>query len=886
MAKLTPMMEQYIELKKANSDCILFFRLGDFYEMFFEDALTASRELEITLTGRDCGMEERAPMCGVPYHSADSYIARLVEKGYDVAICEQVESPSEAKGIVKREVVRIVTSGTITDINNLDEKKNNYLSAIAISDKSIGLTYADITTGDLYSTEIKGSRDEALSKALDELARIDPSELLTNVDFESEELSILKVKFKDKIKKVDNSYFDRERSVDNILSQFNIHSISSLGLDSESSVVLSTGILLEYLKTTQKMTIDHMSNINLYSIENYMIMDINTRRNLELLQTIRGDSKKGTLLSVLDKTSTSMGARLLKKWIESPLLNPENIEQRLNVVSSLKDNNIIREELDTCLKKIYDIERLLGKLVYGNCNGRDLISLKTSVSQLPKVKEILLQSENNTLIDLVSKMDILEDVFEIIDRGIEEEPPISVKEGNIIKEDYSTELKELRDITMNGKKYLSRIESREREKTGIKNLKIKYNKVFGYFIELSKSNIDKAPDSYIRKQTLANAERYITEELKQVEDKILGSEDKMIDLEYRLFNEIREKLKAQSSKIQETAKMISKIDVFNSLSKVAFLNDYNKPEITTDGALEIIGGRHPVIEKMVEENMFISNDTNLDLRENRIMIITGPNMSGKSTYMRQVALINLLAQIGSFVPADYAKVSVADRIFTRIGASDDLSQGQSTFMVEMSEVANILSNATEKSLIVLDEIGRGTSTYDGLSIAWAVVEYISKSSNIGAKTLFATHYHELTELESKLEGIKNYRIKVEEKPGKDIVFLRKIERGGALRSYGIEVAKLAGVREEVVKRAYEILNSLEEQDLNKKSSSQISIFSNECLVKETEESNKSNVPNEKLDSAKEEVFNKLKTLDMMNMTPLEAMNTLYSLWQESVSIKE
>lgn len=890
MAKLTPMMEQYTDLKERYSDCILFFRLGDFYEMFFEDALTASRELEITLTGRDCGLEEKAPMCGVPHHSADGYIARLVEKGYKVAICEQVEDPSKAKGIVKRDVVRIITSGTITDMDKLDEKSNNYLASLYVGRKGIGISYVDITTGDSYTTEILGTGPESLSKCIDEIGKIAPSELLVNTGVEGDFCAELQSRF-DEVRTLEGWYFEKELCISNIISQFKVHSLSGIGMDASSFAAISLGALLEYLKVTQKQSLDHISSVNVYIVENYMMLDMSTRRNLELLETIRGKSKKGSLLSVLDKTATAMGGRLIKSWIESPLLDKYEIERRSAVVESLTEDITMMDQLDEKLKQIYDMERLVGKLVYGNCNARDLISLKHSISQLPHIVKSLEDSESQELRQMGEGMDILWDLYELVDSAIEEEPPIGIKEGNIIKENYSPELKELRDIALNGKSYLSRIEERERARTGIKNLKIKYNKVFGYFIELSKSNIDKAPSDYIRKQTLANAERYITEELKEIENKILGSEDRMVELEYEIFGEIREKLRANSQRIQSTARSISKIDVLNSFAKAAYLNNYIRPEILEDGSLYIENGRHPVVEKMVAEGRFISNDTYMNGESDRMMIITGPNMSGKSTYMRQVALITLMAQIGSFVPADSAKISVADRIFTRIGASDDLSEGQSTFMVEMSEVANILNNATEKSLIVLDEIGRGTSTYDGLSIAWSVVEYISGKSNLGAKTLFATHYHELTELEEVLEGVKNYRVAVEEKPGEDIVFLRKIERGGADRSYGIEVAKLAGVRPEVIARAAEILRKLEENDLNKKSPSQLSIFSEESreeskTIRESGMSySASAVQSEKEDSEYEEIVAEIVGLDIMNMSPLDSINILHSLWKKSVKIK-
>ncbi|MDO5708436.1 MAG: DNA mismatch repair protein MutS [Andreesenia angusta] len=871
MAKLTPMMKQYMDIKEKHQDSILFFRLGDFYEMFFDDALKASKELEITLTARDCGLKEKAPMCGVPYHSSDGYIRKLIEKGYKVAICEQVEDPSEAVGIVKRDVIKIITSGTVSDPKMLDEKSNNYLASLFIDKnmKYAGISYTDITVGEIFTSEIPLKEDKDIYRIVDEIGKIMPKELLTNIDLLSEEYREKFLKFESSINYIDSWYFDYNSAVNNIKSQFKIASLQGIGLERGFAGIYSTGAILEYLFETQKTQIENIRRIHRYNIDDFMVIDINTRRNLELLETIRGNRKKGSLLSILDYTQTSMGGRMLKKWIEEPLLDRKKIENRLNFIENLLADIILMDELGEGLRKVYDMERLISRIAQGSANGRVLLSLKNSVSQLPYIKEVLNNSNIKAFKEISEKIDPLDDVFNIIDSSIEEECPIGVNDGNLIKETYSEELKELRDISRNGKKYLLEIERKEQDSTGIKNLKISYNKVFGYFIEVTKSHLDKVPKHYIRKQTLANSERYIIDELKDIENKILNSRDKMIKLENELFNEVRNKIKKEVDRIQKVSRIIASLDSLLSLARAAYINNYNRPIITDGFEINIKAGRHPVVENMIEENSFVSNDTLLDCDENRINIITGPNMSGKSTYMRQVALITLMAQIGSFVPADECKISLVDKIFTRIGATDDLSEGQSTFMVEMTEVANILNNATEKSLIILDEIGRGTSTYDGLSIAWSVVEYISKKNKIGAKTLFATHYHELTELEDKIEGIKNYRVSVEEKENEGIIFLRKIERGGADRSYGIEVARLAGISNEVIKRAYNILDKLETEDINNKGNRfvQESFFDNINVYEE-----------KKFDSDMyNEIIEEIKSMKIINMTPLEAMNKLYEI---------
>ena len=882
MSKLTPMMQQYMNIKNKNKDSILFFRLGDFYEMFFEDAITASRELEIALTGRECGMEEKAPMCGVPYHSSNDYISKLVSKGYKVAICEQVEDPSKAKGIVKRDVVRVITPGTITDKKALEEKNNNYLASIYLDDKGLGISYVDISTGDFYTTEIEG-KNKYYSVLIDELAKIKPTEIIVNKELYLNKSLIKKIKsrFNSYIDEYYEWTFELKESINIIKNHFNVINIEGLGFINNTFSVRSSGALIEYLKETQKNSLGHINYINNYNIHNYMILDINTRRNLELTETMRDKDKKGSLLWVLDKTSTSMGGRLLKKWIEEPLLKRKEIENRFNAVEYLKNDLLMMDEIKNVMNKVYDIERLIGRIVYGSGNARDMISLKSSISILPQLKNMLKNTDSEYLKKLANEIKLLRDIYELINNSIKDEPPITLKEGGLIKEGYDNRLDELRKASVEGKDWISNLESSEKERTGIKSLKVGYNKVFGYYIEVTKSNLSNVPDNYTRKQTLSNSERYITPELKEMESKILGAEEKSTALEYDLFIKIRDNIKEHVDKIQKTAKIISTVDVLNSLSRVAYENSYVKPEINNEGILNIKKARHPVVEKMLDDEPFIPNDTLLDSEENRVAIITGPNMAGKSTYMRQVAIISLMTQIGSFVPAEEANISLVDRIFTRVGASDDLAQGQSTFMVEMSEVANILNNSTRNSLIILDEIGRGTSTYDGLSIAWAVVEYIGDKNKIGAKTLFSTHYHELTELEGILEGVKNYRITVKE-DGDDIIFLRKVVRGGADKSYGIEVANLAGVPNAVINRAKSILNELERNDINYNDNTE------NIDIKESQEiESELKTDNNQIDMfniKKQEIIDTINNIDLINLTPLEAMNILNKLIGKSKEI--
>ncbi|SEF47090.1 DNA mismatch repair protein MutS [Caloramator fervidus] len=847
---LTPMMQQYLEIKEKYKDCILFFRLGDFYEMFFEDAEIASKELEIALTGRDCGLNKRAPMCGVPYHSAESYIARLIEKGYKVAICEQVEDPRQAKGLVKREITRIITPGTVIESSMLNEKVNNYIVCVFNNHDTISISICDVSTGDFFVTSFKNEKN----KLLDELSKYVPSELLL-INYQvtnelQEQIDVIKNRFNCLINLVDFSTdYD-------ILEKYKYDCLT----DNEK---ISAARLLDYLTETQKSSLGHIAFIKRYNVSDYMILDSFTRKNLELTETIRTRSKKGTLIDVLDKTLTAMGGRLLRKWVEEPLMSIEEINKRLDVVEEFIDNIYVSSDLREFLKNIYDIERILGKISCENANARDLNALKQSIAMLPSIKVAISNCKSQLLKDIYSDFDTLEDIYKLIDSAIDENPPTTLKEGGIIKKGYNAEVDKLRDAMLNGKKWILELEQKEREITGIKSLKIGYNKVFGYYIEVTKANLNLVPkDRYIRKQTLANTERFITPELKEIEETILGAEAKIVEIEYDLFVEIRNKIYSQVSRIKKVAQYLAIIDVLLSFAKVSFENNYVKPQITNDGAIEIKDGRHPVVEKMIS-GVFVPNDTLLDLKDNMIIIITGPNMAGKSTYLRQVALITLLAQVGCFVPAKSARISIVDRIFTRIGASDDLSLGQSTFMVEMTEVSNILKNATKNSLIILDEVGRGTSTYDGLSIAWSVIEYIN--NRIGAKTLFATHYHELTELEGKIRGVKNYCISVKEH-GEDIIFLRKIVRGGADQSYGIQVAKLAGLPEEVIKKAKEILAKLEENDINKSK--------NNTVVKEIASTSvEINLFNYK----ENEIIEELKNVDVLNITPLEAMNILYNL---------
>ena len=874
MAALTPMMQQYMAIKEQYKDCILFYRLGDFYEMFYDDALTASRELEITLTGKNCGQEERAPMCGVPYHAVDVYLNKLVAKGYKVAICEQAEDPKQAKGIVKREVIRIVTPGTNLSQQALDEGRNNYLMCLVYDNNQFGLAITDISTGDFYTTEVA-----TLKELYDEIHRFSPSEIICNDSFYMSGASL--DDFKDRlhvsVSTLDTWYMDEAVSVQKIKEHFKVASLDGLGLTDFPSGTLAVGALLLYLYETQKNTLDNLTKITPYRSGGYMISDSATNRNLELIETLREKQKKGSLLWVLDKTKTAMGARLMRNWIEQPLIEKKKITARQDAVEELYNDMITREEIREYLNAVYDLERLVTRISYRTANPRDLIAFKTSLGMIPPVKQLLSQAKSAELKEIDERMDCLEDIYDLIEKSIQDEPPIMIREGGMIKEGYNEDVDKFRLSRTEGKTWLAELEAREKEETGIKNLRVRYNKVFGYYLEVTNSYKELVPEDWTRKQTLANAERYITPELKELEDMILGAEDKLAALEYDLYCEVRDSIGEQVVRIQETAKAIAHLDVLASLACVAQSNDYVRPSINTKGVIDIQGGRHPVVEKMNNNQMFIDNDTYLDNKNHRISIITGPNMAGKSTYMRQSALIVLMAQIGSFVPAKSANIGIVDRIFTRVGASDDLASGQSTFMVEMTEVANILRNATSRSLLILDEIGRGTSTFDGLSIAWAVVEHISNPKLLGAKTLFATHYHELTELEGKLDSVNNYCIAVREQ-GDDIIFLRKIIRGGADKSYGIQVARLAGVPDSVIDRAKEISSWLEETDVTDKAKNlQVRTSAKKKeVVREA-------VPAEKQMSlfdiypADHPVLKELAELDVSNMTPIQALNTLYEL---------
>lgn len=875
MAELTPMMKQYMETKSQYQDCILFYRLGDFYEMFFEDALTASRELEITLTGKNCGQEEKAPMCGVPYHAVEGYLNRLVAKGYKVAICEQVEDPKTTKGIVKREVVRIVTPGTNLDTQALDETKNNYIMCIVYIADRYGVSVADISTGDYFVTEIPDS-----AKLLDEIYRFSPSEIICNEAFymSGVDMDGMKDRLGITIYSLESWYFDDEVCRKKLLEHFEVSSFAGLGLADYDCGIISAGALLQYLLETQKNSLSNLTHITPYAAGKFMMIDSSTRRNLELCETLREKQKRGSLLWVLDKTKTAMGARTLRKYVEQPLIDKTEIIRRLDAVQELKEQAISREEIREYLSPVYDLERLITKIAYGSANPRDLTAFRSSLEMLPALLYILQEMKAELLKDLAVDLDPLEDLCILVKKAIREDPPIAMKEGNIINDGYNEEVDKLRRAKSDGKDWLAKLENDEREKTGIKNLKIKYNKVFGYYLEVTNSYKEMVPEYYTRKQTLVNAERYITPELKELEDMILGAEDKLYALEYELYSEVRDLIASQIERIQKTAKAVAALDAFASLALVAERNNYVRPKINEKGVIDIKEGRHPVVERMIPNEMFISNDTYLDDKKHRISIITGPNMAGKSTYMRQTALIALMAQIGSFVPAKSANIGLSDRIFTRVGASDDLASGQSTFMVEMTEVANILRNATSKSLLILDEIGRGTSTFDGLSIAWAVIEYISDSRLLGAKTLFATHYHELTELEGKIDNVNNYCIAVKEK-GDDIVFLRKIVKGGADKSYGIQVAKLAGVPELVIGRAKEIVEELSDEDITARVSE---IASKERVVKKKPKVKKYDdvdiAQMSLFDTVKDDdVLEELKNLDVGNMTPIDALNTIYRL---------
>ncbi len=880
MATVTPMMRQYLQIKEKYKDAFLFFRLGDFYEMFFDDAILASKELEITLTGRDCGLEERAPMCGVPFHSAESYINRLIEKGYKVAICEQLSDPAESKGLVDRDVIRVITPGTVIEETMLEDKKNNYLASLYKNGSVIGIASVDVSTGEFNIGQI--TVDSTGNKLRDELARIQPKEIIVNEEMyrSKEDFPGITAGSSQFFYCYHSWSFEYETAYRKLLHHFQVYNLQGFGCQDLYEGICAAGGLLEYLTETQKKALSHINHVNTHRQETYMILDAFTRRNLELTETIRGKSKRGSLLWLLDKTDTAMGGRLLRKWIEEPLVDAEKIKERLDSVDTLKNDIILHTNLRGELKDIYDIERLVSRISYGSVNARDCISLKQSISGIPRIKRMLEGIGTRQLSSIHDELDPLEDVFQLLDDAIAEDPPVSVKEGSLIKEGYNEELDKLRQASSQGKEWIAKLEREEKEKTGIRTLKIGYNKVFGYYIDVTKSYYHLVPEHYIRKQTLANSERYITPELKEMEEAILGADEKGVQLEYRLFCEIREKLSKEIRRIQKTARALAQLDVLQSLATVASENSYVKPEITSGEKLEIIDGRHPVVEITLPNEQFVPNDTLLNQDDNRVVIITGPNMAGKSTYMRQVALITLMAHIGSFVPASKATISITDRIFTRVGASDDLSSGQSTFMVEMTEVANILHNATPRSLLILDEIGRGTSTFDGLSIAWAVIEYICDKSKIGAKTLFSTHYHQLTELEKKLPGVKNYCVSVKEQ-GDDIIFLHKIVRGGADKSFGIQVAKLAGIPGDVIARAKKILKQLEDTDIHKQAFKDH--FQEAAPAAEHRKAEKTMVKNQQLDLFEiqmNEVLETIKEIDILSTTPIEALNILYKMQQK------
>lgn len=880
---LTPMMRQYIEIKEKYQDCILFFRLGDFYEMFFEDAKIASKELELVLTGRDCGLEEKAPMCGIPFHAANSYISRLVLKGYKVAIGEQVEDPSAAKGIVKRDVVKVITPGTYVDSTNA-EYKNTYISAVFLNENGYSISSSDISTGEFKVTSFQ--LDDSL--LLDELSKINPKEILIDSKFDSNKIQMITRIIPSLITIKDFSLFSC--SEEEMIAQFNNYSNADL----DSNCKVASSVLMKYIFETQKMTLSNINILDRYYIVNYMTIDSSSRRNLELTESLKEKNKKGSLIWVMDKSATSMGGRTLRKWIEEPLLIKKEIEYRLDSVEELVNNIYLNEDLREELKNIYDIERIVGKISNQNVNAKELLSLKTSLQKIPSLKKTLSNCSSSYLKFIYDNLDELSDIENLLDKGINEEAPITIKEGNIIKDNYNEEVDSLRIAKLNGKEWIASLENKEREFTGIKSLKVGYNKVFGYYIEISQANYNLIPEGrYIRKQTLSNAERFITQELKEMEDKILNAEENLTTLEYNLFIDIRNKVEKEINRLKETAKLIGILDCLSTLALIANENNYIKPEINEEGLIEIFDGRHPVVEKVIDNGEFVANDTLIDLLDNEILLITGPNMAGKSTYMRQVALISIMAQIGSFVPASKANISICDKVFTRIGASDDLAGGKSTFMVEMWEVSNILKNATTKSLVLLDEVGRGTSTYDGLSIAWSVIEHISK--NLKCKTMFATHYHELTKLEGMLKGVKNYSVAVKEL-NDNIVFLRKIVEGGADQSYGIDVAKIAGIPENVIKRAKDILKDLENNSLNESINSINSTnveydknileeaTSNEEIAITKIEKVKDNTENIQLSFStleKDNMLNNIANLDVLSMTPMDAMNELYKLIKEA-----
>ncbi|MBR0087308.1 MAG: DNA mismatch repair protein MutS [Lachnospiraceae bacterium] len=870
------MMQKYLETKKEYPDCILFYRLGDFYEMFFEDAEEASRILGLTLTGKDCGLEERAPMCGVPYHAVDTYLTKLVESGRKVAIAEQMEDPKLAKGLVKREVIRVVTPGTILDANALDETQNHYIMCLVYERTVFGLAVCDVTTGEFLVSEAE-TRDQVY----DEINRFSPSEIILNEAFSlsGADLSFLREKLYFALSVSDSFRFKEEEAVRVLLKHFEAASTEALGIQVFPVGTIASGALLSYLLDTQKTELKHISRISLFTRNDYMLVDSATRRNLELTETMREKQKRGSLLWVLDHTRTAMGARELRKYIVEPLLSRERIEERLDAVEELKNDAILREELREYLNPVYDLERLLGRISYRSAGPRDLIAFKNSIAMLPHIKTLLRNASSARLLQLADEIDELQDLFSLIDEAINEDPPLQMHEGDLIKDGFNETVDNYRKAKTDGKNWLAELEEKERERTKIKTLRIRFNKVFGYYIEVTNSFLNMVPEDYSRKQTLTNAERFITPELKELEDMILGAEDKLYALEYELFSSVREAVSAQIERVQKSARALSHIDALASLAYTAEKNRYVRPKINERGRITIKNGRHPVIELMLKSDQFVPNDTWLNTDDERIAVITGPNMAGKSTYMRQTALLTLMAQIGSFVPADDANIGICDRIFTRVGASDDLASGQSTFMVEMTEVANILRNATRKSLVILDEIGRGTSTFDGLAIAWAVIEYIADTRKIGAKTLFATHYHELTELEGAVPGIHNYCISVKEQ-GDSIVFLRKIVKGGADKSYGIQVARLAGVPKPVLERASELVEELVDTDILTRAR-EIASYSGTAVSAGKRVSRPDDVDANQMslfDTVTDDnVLREIEGLDLTRMTPLDAMNTLYRI---------
>lgn len=874
--KVSPMMQHYLQTKREYKDCILFYRLGDFYELFFDDAQVASKELELTLTGKACGLEERAPMCGIPFHAVDSYLTKLVSRGFKVAICEQTEDPKLAKGIVKRDVTRIVTPGTNLNMQSLEETKNNYIMSIIYTPDNIGISVADLTTGDYYLTEV-----ENLRAAVDEIGKYSPSEIICNEAFNFSGIDIdeLRNRLQIFINPLDSRYFDEESCKKLLMKHFKVSSLIGLGIEDFPNGVVAAGALLQYLTDMQKSDISIITHIYPYLTSKFMLLDSSTRRNLELVETMRDKQKRGTLLWVLDKTKTAMGARMLRSFIEQPLIDKDEILLRQGAVEALVKNVITREEIREYLNPVYDLERLMSKIIFKTANPRDLLAFRNSIKMIPAIITALTDvKENEALNKLFSELDPLTDIYELIDQAIVEEPPLTIRESGIIKEGFDKDIDHFREAGTNGKGWLAKLEDEEKENTGIKNLKIKYSNVFGYSFEVTNSFKDKVPDYFIRKQTLANAERYTTPKLKELEDTILNAQDKLNNLEYEMFCKIRDSIALEIDRIQSTAKAIALLDVYASLAYVAEKNHYVKPSINDKGVINIKNGRHPVVEKMLDSaDMFISNDTYLDNKKHCISIITGPNMAGKSTYMRQTALIVLMAQIGSFIPAEKADICVVDRIFTRVGASDDLGSGQSTFMVEMNEVANILRNATPNSLLILDEIGRGTSTYDGLAIAWAVTEHISNRKILGAKTLFATHYHELTELEGKMDNVNNYCIAVKEN-GDNIVFLRKIVKGGADKSYGIQVAKLAGVPDMVIDRAKEIVAELTDNDITEKVQAIARDSKGDKKVKVQHYDDVDIDQMSLFDTVTDEdVLKRLQEIDITTLTPMDALNTLYKL---------